>query len=228
MDYILLILCAIIIVGLLGVVLFSHKKEPYIIKSKKLIKVLKFGTETLEQNNIPYWLYHGTLLGIIRDKAIIEGDNDTDCCIPKSYTNRLMGLKKYCNDKGYKLYRDKGKITFKHNIPLGQDFCRIVDKSTGYHLDIGLAVETHGFLSDPCTDIQQTLRQTWKQDTIFPLKTIEVFGSKFTIPNKYNLVNFTQYNSDCYNVKKTAKESLKSETKHNEYTENLLLEIKSL
>ena len=32
-------------------------------------------------NNIPYWICHGTLLGIIRDNKLIEWDHDIDIAV---------------------------------------------------------------------------------------------------------------------------------------------------
>ena len=176
----------------------------------------------MDDNNIPYWLYHGTLLGVIRDKNIIDGDDDADCCIPESYVDKLMSLKDYCVDHGYELQHHDGTLKYIVGIPIGENFCRIIDKSTKLHLDIGLAFETNGFLSDPCTDIPNTLRQTWRYDTIFPLRQINIFGKTFSIPNDYDTVNFATYNDDCYTVRKSSSESLAAEDHHNNYTKKLL------
>ena len=35
----------------------------------------------LNENNIPYWLCQGTLLGIIRDNKLIEWDHDIDIAV---------------------------------------------------------------------------------------------------------------------------------------------------
>ena len=35
----------------------------------------------LEKNNIFYWICHGTLLGLIRDKDLIPWDHDVDIAV---------------------------------------------------------------------------------------------------------------------------------------------------
>lgn len=40
--------------------------------------------DILESNKVPYWLCHGTLLGIVRDKNLIPWDDDIDIAIFKS------------------------------------------------------------------------------------------------------------------------------------------------
>jgi len=39
-------------------------------------------TRALERSNIPYYVGHGSLLGLVRDRALIPWDNDIDLCIP--------------------------------------------------------------------------------------------------------------------------------------------------
>ena len=39
--------------------------------------------DILESNKVPYWLCHGTLLGIVRDKNLIPWDDDIDIAIFK-------------------------------------------------------------------------------------------------------------------------------------------------
>lgn len=198
-----------------------YRRKKYV--PRNLIKVLKFGTKVLDMSGIPYWLYHGTLLGVIRDRAIIVGDGDVDCCILERDVGKLMNNVNYCRENGYELTRiGAGKRFIEGGIPIGEDFCRIKDTRTGLHLDIGLAVETNGCISDPCVAIPNTLRQTWTYDTIFPLKKISIFGSEFTIPNNPDAVNFAQYNSDCYDIRKGSSESLAAENKHNQHTLNMI------
>jgi hypothetical protein len=38
----------------------------------------------LSENNIPYWICHGTLLGVIRDNKILEWDKDLDFAVWKN------------------------------------------------------------------------------------------------------------------------------------------------
>lgn len=49
--------------------------------AKGLDSNLALAVKILKQNKIPYWLCHGTLLGIVRDKQLIEWKNDVDIAI---------------------------------------------------------------------------------------------------------------------------------------------------
>ena len=59
-------------------------------KTNALRKVL---ADILNSNNIPYWICHGTLLGIIRDSQLIPWDHDIDIfveCLPRSIEDEMM------------------------------------------------------------------------------------------------------------------------------------------
>jgi len=45
---------------------------------KKVDQNLKLVIKILNTHKINYWICHGTLLGIIRDKKILPWDNDID------------------------------------------------------------------------------------------------------------------------------------------------------
>ena len=77
----------------------------------------------LDQNNIPYWVCHGTLLGLIRDGELIPWDHDIDIAIwadqcPKPLAIRIM------TDAGYKLIHDGADFDFLH-----------FEKGNGRHVD---------------------------------------------------------------------------------------------
>ena len=48
---------------------------------EKIDSNLVLTVKILQQNKIPYWFCHGTLLGVIRDKKLIESDQDIDIAI---------------------------------------------------------------------------------------------------------------------------------------------------
>ena len=47
-------------------------------KIKKTDQNLHLLISILEENKIRYWVCHGTLLGIVRDKKLISWDHDID------------------------------------------------------------------------------------------------------------------------------------------------------
>ena len=62
-------------------------------------------------NNIPYWICHGTLLGIIRDNKLIEWDHDIDIAvwsdaIEKNYITDLFSKTNFKVKEGYMVKDD--------------------------------------------------------------------------------------------------------------------------
>jgi len=54
------------------------------------VKMLKRIATFLEQNEIPYILEAGTLLGVIRENRLLPWDNDIDITIVRQYENKLL------------------------------------------------------------------------------------------------------------------------------------------
>lgn len=59
---------------------------------KKMLEMLTFIDELCMENNIPYWLDGGTLLGAARHKGFIPWDDDTDICVLEKDRIRLKQL----------------------------------------------------------------------------------------------------------------------------------------
>ena len=75
---------------------------PYKINSnKKIDKNLITLINILTEHKINYWICHGTLLGIIRDKELIPWDHDIDVGIIENKTNR-MTLPVILKKRGFK------------------------------------------------------------------------------------------------------------------------------
>lgn len=75
---------------------------PYKINSyKKIDKNLITLINILKEHKINYWICHGTLLGIIRDKKLIPWDHDIDIGVIENKTNR-MTLPVMLKKKGFK------------------------------------------------------------------------------------------------------------------------------
>lgn len=53
---------------------------------------LKFIIEQFEKYEINYWVDSGTLLGLVRDGKLIEGDNDIDVSVWKSEVEKIMQM----------------------------------------------------------------------------------------------------------------------------------------
>ena len=70
-------------------------------KIKKTDQNLHLLINTLEENKIRYWVCHGTLLGIVRDKKLISWDHDIDIGVIENNINRKV-LPLILKKKGFK------------------------------------------------------------------------------------------------------------------------------
>ena len=74
----------------------------------KLLDLLNFVDKLARDNDIPYWIDGGTLLGAVRHGGFIPWDNDIDVnLLVKDYNKLLPILRKECSQHSdYFLYRD--------------------------------------------------------------------------------------------------------------------------
>lgn len=84
--------------------------------------ILKFFDAFCKENNITYYLSHGTLLGAVRYKKFIPWDDDIDVLIPREDYNRLISL--FNDDDRYKLF------TFEKNPNFLFPFGKLCDMTT--------------------------------------------------------------------------------------------------
>ena len=61
----------------------------------------------LEEEGVEYWLDFGTLLGLVRDGAIIEWDEDVDISVWQTSYDKLEKIKPKLVEFGYKVENDK-------------------------------------------------------------------------------------------------------------------------
>ena len=76
----------------LGIQALHHKKRNDKMQSYGL-ETLKLLSNTLHKEKINYWLDFGTLLGIVRDKDIIQHDTDIDIAIlAEEYSEKIDNI----------------------------------------------------------------------------------------------------------------------------------------
>ena len=79
-----------------------------------MISCLKDLKKVLDKHQILFWLEHGTLLGLVRDGKIIEGDNDIDLsAFYKSFIDEYKKISADLYGAGYDVYITKDKMTIK-------------------------------------------------------------------------------------------------------------------
>ena len=90
-----------------------YLKEDVLCKMGHLLAHLH---KILADNNIPYWITCGTLLGCARHQGFIPWDDDIDINIELGYVNQLVDvLEKHENDE-YLLCKARGGYKFGYNI----------------------------------------------------------------------------------------------------------------
>lgn len=150
---------------------------------------LKFIIEQLEKHEINYWVDSGTLLGLVRDGKLIEGDSDIDVGIFDKDTEKMQLLTKKINEEHkmnvllysgrvvkYKIFH--GKRTVDINV-----FRKIVDHCWSIQ-NIGL--RKNSFLNRLAN---KTIMPVYRNKTIFEINKFPVtyilrFGC-WWIPLKY-------------------------------------------
>ena len=95
-------------------------------------EILKTFDSFCKENNIRYYLSHGTLLGAVRYKKFIPWDDDVDLLIPREDYNRMITLFK--DTEKYKLF------AFEKDENYLYPFAKLCDMTTykdefGYTLD---------------------------------------------------------------------------------------------
>ena len=143
--------------------------------SKNFDKTLKLTVDILNKNKINYWICHGTLLGLIRNKKLISKTSDIDIGIWKNGSEKKKIIKifkkknfkikkKFFKNDGLltlqkKNYRDidisfyestkNEKEVFFRNYHFRNFICRIIDvlaKSKKYNGNYSLIVNRFSFL----------------------------------------------------------------------------------
>ena len=61
-------------------------------KIKYSIECLKLVTDEFDENNVPYWLDYGTLLGAYRESTLISYDYDMDIGVEIKYSDKIKSI----------------------------------------------------------------------------------------------------------------------------------------
>jgi len=87
----------------------------------------------LEKHNIFYWVDMGSLLGIVRDKKLLEWDHDFDFSIFSEDRIKIIDVISSLKKRGFKIKIEK-------NFPWLEDIVQIYESSSNnkLHVDIGI------------------------------------------------------------------------------------------
>ena len=166
-------------------------------------EILKMFDAFCKENNIKYYLSHGTLLGAIRYKKFIPWDDDVDLLIPRADYDRMISLFK--DTDRYKLFAFEKDENYLYPIAKLCDMTTLKDEG-GYNNGVTLGVDIDLFPLDAWDDdlekakkevkyigknmFRLGLTKLKKADSRNPIKKIakgclmvfyKMFGSKYFI-----------------------------------------------
>lgn len=82
--------------------------------------LFKKSLDILKANNINYWVCHGTLLGIIRNKNLLDWDHDIDFAVWEDEHSKEEIIKLFSNDQEYTQEISLEEINSLHFATLGK------------------------------------------------------------------------------------------------------------
>ena len=127
----------------------SYMKELSLQEIKEIeLDILKMFHSFCIENNIKYYLSHGTLLGAIRYKKFIPWDDDVDLLIPRKDYDRMLSIFK--DNERYHLF------AFEKDSKYSYPFAKLCDMTTrkdefGYENGVELGVDIDLFRLRGCS-----------------------------------------------------------------------------
>ena len=174
----------------------THHKDFTIepLKGMPASRVLKMGCKRLKKQGIKHWLSAGTILGLYRDKRLIEHDTDLDVGV-LSDVNRPFLAKL----GGFDLVR----TMYYKDLPMQSAFKRegvifdIYYFYTGIKEDVAINYNEHGIFEKPLKFVEN-------------LSTIEFDGNTYPIPSPID--DYLEYRYGKWQTPKTDKDSWEKDT----------------
>lgn len=171
---------------------FKKKSEEYYKKIHKLLlENLVILLEIFEEENIEYVANAGTLLGIVRNKGIIDKDDDIDITIMKDDYKRLKESIKNKNDL-YDKFHDKGlHLYLTSGSFMTEDIVKVVKLNengdysrNNIFIDITETKEFNGKIIQGSWYHRWLWEDYWLyKEEFYPLKKGKLNGININIPN---------------------------------------------
>lgn len=154
-------------------------KEKYIF-NKEISKLLLLEIlELFKAIDIDIILIYGTLLGAIREKDLIEHDDDVDLIIPEHKKDIFINALHEFRTNGYELIRNEGNL-----FSLEKD---------GQYIDIYIFIAMNNVLGDKywlCNNLRIS------HEILNKTIDYELFGKTFKIPENWEQYLIEEYGSD--------------------------------
>jgi len=145
-----------------------------------LFEILRDITWIFKENNIEYFIFYGTHLGAVRHKGFIPWDTDIDICVMAEHREKCLEVLKHHVEKTYPIKKIEDHwmmVNYSENNGLHADIYFMNKSPRGVYLK----------------DYEEYL---YSMESIFPLKTIELYGIEVTAPRS-NEPLYVYYGDDC-------------------------------
>lgn len=144
-------------------------------------------TVILNNANIEHFIQGGTLIGLIRDGDLIEGDDDIDLFVDIGDQYRFIDALK--NTKYNISYNDF------NNIPLPFMRCYVIEKNIRVKIDFTFYENFYDLDYLICRSGYRHQISHIPKDIIFPIVQKEFFGTEISFPYRGDLFCDFQYDS---------------------------------
>lgn len=176
-----------------------HGKQVFYLKDNVLLEMnqlFSFLTRILAENNIPYWITCGTLLGCVRHHGFIPWDDDIDINVEIDHIEQLKGLLLQYEDKGYELCNARGgyKFGFK-NFPLYPFVDIIVVKNDNGIFRLCYPLDDNGQCTFEVGD--QWPDECFAVNDVYPLTQLKFEDFEVNVPNRHIKLLHRIYGEDC-------------------------------
>ena len=164
----------------------SKLKSQYI--DKNGLKVLKDISDLLEREKIQYWLDGGTLLGVVRDSKLINGDVDIDIGIlieDAEFLYSCLLNSQYNICYFYEDSKSNKCIIRAEKYNVGVDFEIFKNNNRGYYRDSPRPLPRN--IENINSNKLAVLRYEFDNDLINNLLPINFLGVKLIIPKNYDM-----------------------------------------
>ena len=159
-----------------------------LISKNVLNKTLIYIVKLLNENNIKNWFIgYGTLLGIVRDNACIDGDDDIDIVIEKSnydIVKKLLINNNFTIEYSYGIKRNRNILKTKPN----DEFCSVDFYMATLDKDGNFNDTWEEVIWGKCFDENnQLIKYTWNDNLLYlpanyEEKLINRYGEEWKIP----------------------------------------------